>query len=336
MEVHDRGGRLAQITALLKRQGYKVVVEQDALLEMTELYNVYAIRPAEADNSSREAKKEAFAVARSVLSKHIVTISELSNFLQEKLPEYMIPSAFVVLRALPLTPNGKVDRGGLPAPDQVQPEWKKPFVAARTPVEEVLAGIWREVLGVNESGIHDNFFELGGDSILCIQIIARAQQAGLWLTPKQLFQHQTIAELAAVANTAPLIQADQGLVTGPLPLTPIQQWFFENHRPELHLFHQTLLLEMRTAVAPQALRKSVQHLLLHHDALRLRFVQNETGWHQLMAGIDEEVPFACEDLSRLPVAEHGAVIAATAATLHSRHASVEGATGAGGAARPGP
>jgi len=94
----------------------------------------------------------------------------------------------------------------------------------------VLAEIWAEVLRVEQVG-HDNFFELGGDSILSIQIVAKANKAGLQLTPKQLFAHQTIAELAAMAGTIRTIQAEQGLVTGTLPLTPIQQWFFEQNHP---------------------------------------------------------------------------------------------------------
>ena len=151
---------------------------------------------------------------------------------------------------MPLTPNGKVDRRALPAPDWIRPELEVPYVAPRTPREEVLAGIWADVLGLEQVGIHDNFFELGGDSILSIQIIARANQAGLRLTLKQLFQHQTVAELAAAAGTTPALQADQGLVTGPVPLTPIQHWFFEQQLPDCHHYNQAMLLEVRQALDP--------------------------------------------------------------------------------------
>jgi amino acid adenylation domain-containing protein len=123
------------------------------------------------------------------------------SFLKQKLPEYMIPSAFVVLEALPWTPNGKIDRQALPRLDAIPSPGAAVFVAPCTPVESTLASIWAEVLGLERVGVHDNFFELGGDSILSIQIIARANRAGLRLTPKHLFQHQTIAELAMVANT---------------------------------------------------------------------------------------------------------------------------------------
>ena len=123
------------------------------------------------------------------------------SFLKQKLPEYMIPSAFVVIETLPRTPNGKIDRQALPMLDATPSPGAAAFVAPGTPVESTLAVIWAEVLGLERVGVHDNFFELGGDSILSIQIIARANQAGLRLTPKHLFQHQTIAELATAANT---------------------------------------------------------------------------------------------------------------------------------------
>src|SRR5205814_7659861 len=114
----------------------------------------------------------------------------LRAHLRERLPEYMVRAAFVLLDRLPLTPNGKVDRAALPLPD-VRPA--DGAVAPRTPAEAALAAIWADVLRVETVGIHDNFFELGGDSIRAIQVVARASRAGLKLTPKQLFLHQTIA-----------------------------------------------------------------------------------------------------------------------------------------------
>jgi thioester reductase-like protein/non-ribosomal peptide synthase protein (TIGR01720 family) len=208
------------------------------------------------------------------------TTSDLRDFLQEKLPEYMIPSAFVRLKTLPLTPNGKVDRQALPAPDTSRSNLEETFVAPRSTAEKLLAEIWTQILRLENIGIYDNFFELGGDSILSMQIIAKANQAGLQLTPKQLFEHQTIAELAAVAGTNRTIQAEQGLVTGAVPLTPIQHWFFEQNLPDSHHWNQAILLEVRQAIAPVLLEQAVQKLLEHHDALRLRFVHQEGNWQQ--------------------------------------------------------
>jgi amino acid adenylation domain-containing protein/non-ribosomal peptide synthase protein (TIGR01720 family) len=253
-------------------------------------------------------------------------ISELRDFLKEKLPEYMVPSAFVTLKALPLTPNGKVDRQALPAPDSVRPELEGRFVAPRTPVEETIAQIWAQVLGLERISIYDNFFELGGDSILSIQIVARANQAGLQLTPKQLFESPTVAGLAAVAGTPATIQAQQEPVTGAIPLTPIQHWFFEQKLCERHHWNQPLLLEVRGAITPALLEQAVQHLLEHHDALRLRFTATESGWQQVNAGLDatESVPFSFIDLSGISAAEQATVLETTTSELQASLNLAEG------------
>src|SRR5581483_3617555 len=120
---------------------------------------------------------------------------ELRNSLKEKLPEYMLPSIFIFLERFPLTVSSKVDRQALPPPEGHRPDLEQAFVAPHTVVEETLASIWAEALGLEQVGINDNFFSLGGDSILSIQVITRARQAGLQLTTKQLLQHQTIAQL---------------------------------------------------------------------------------------------------------------------------------------------
>jgi acyl carrier protein len=121
----------------------------------------------------------------------------LKNFLKEKLPDYMIPFAFVVLNSLPLTPNGKVDRKALPVPELGRADMGEPFIAPRTPVEEMLAGIWGDVLGLKEIGIHDNFFELGGHSLLATQVMSRMRKAfQVELSLRSLFEMPTIAGLA--------------------------------------------------------------------------------------------------------------------------------------------
>ncbi|AFZ17608.1 non-ribosomal peptide synthetase [Allocoleopsis franciscana] len=245
------------------------------------------------------------------------SINDLRRFLKEKLPEYMVPSVFVQLEALPLTPNGKIDRKVLPAPDTVRPELDKAFVAPRTPVETTLVEIWSQVLGVEQVGIYDNFFELGGDSILTIQIVARANQAGLQLTPKQLFEYQNIADLAAVAVTKKVLLAEQGLVTGVVFLTPIQKWFFEKNLSDPHHFNQAVLLEVRQAIDLALLEQALQHLLLHHDVLRLRFEPIESGWQQVQSSPDVSVPLTRWDFSALAEAEQTLAIEATATELQA-------------------
>nr|QEO74617.1 condensation domain-containing protein [uncultured bacterium] len=245
-------------------------------------------------------------------------VSRLRAFASNKLPDYMVPSSFVIVDAFPLTPNGKVDLKALPGPDGVRPESKDEYVAPRTPAEEVLAKIWAEVLRLQRVGVNDNFFELGGDSILSIQTIARAREAGLHLTPKDLFQHQTIARLALVAKTTATFQAEQGLVTGAAPLTPIQHWFFEQELSEPHHYNQSLLLEMRQAVDPVLLSEAVRHLVSHHDALRLRFERSESGWQQYHAAADEQISFTTLDLRSLSESEQKAAIEAEAAETQTK------------------
>src|SRR6185295_19517059 len=145
-------------------------------------------------------------------------------------------------------------------------------------IEEVLAGIWQQVLGVERVGVHDNFFALGGDSILSIQVVSRAAQAGLRLTPRDLFEHATVAQLAAIVQAGAAPVADQRPVTGDAPLTPIQRWFFAQELPNPQHWNQSLLLELRRSLDPELLRGALQALLQHHDALRLRFTPGAGGW----------------------------------------------------------
>ncbi len=235
------------------------------------------------------------------------TSNELRLFIKSKLPNYMVPASFTVLEALPITPNGKVDRRALPVPEFEFDE-STGFVSPHTHTQEVLAKIWREVLVLKQVGIHDNFFELGGDSIIGIQIVARANQAGLKLTPKQLFQHQTIAELATVAGIINSVQSEQGLVTGVVPLTPILHWFFEQNLPEPHHFNQSFLLEVPANLQPELLEQALQKLLSHHDALRLRFVQQDGLWQQYNSDASD-VSLGIADLSYLPPTEQLKAIA---------------------------
>jgi amino acid adenylation domain-containing protein/non-ribosomal peptide synthase protein (TIGR01720 family) len=244
-------------------------------------------------------------------------VPTLRSFLQQQLPEYMVPSAFVVLDALPLTANGKVDRQSLPAPGHGRPDLEAAYVAPRKRAEELLVEIWSELLGIERIGIYDNFFDLGGDSILSIQIIARANQAGLRLRPAQLFQHQTIAELAAVADTTPLIQAEQGIVTGSVPLTPVQHWFFEQDLADSHYYNQSVLLETLPSTAGSKLNAVFNCLVQHHDALRLRFVRDASGWQQTFGAPDESVPLSRFDLSSLSAPERTAAVERTAVELQA-------------------
>ncbi|HEY0739404.1 MAG TPA: condensation domain-containing protein, partial [Herpetosiphonaceae bacterium] len=161
------------------------------------------------------------------------------------------------------------------------------------------------------------FFSLGGDSILSIQVIARANQAGLRLTPKQIFQHQTIAELAAMADTTSLVVAEQGLVTGAVPLTPIQQHFLAQDLPTPQHFNQAVLLQASERLDPAALEQALQQLLRHHDALRLRFHQSESGWTQEHAAPDEQPVLTAIDLHTVSEAELSSALEAATTEIQA-------------------
>lgn len=254
--------------------------------------------------------KEAIIIAREdqpgvkrlcayVIASQNLTVSQLRLFLQEKLPQYMVPAFFVLLDAFPLTANGKIDRCALPQPTLELEDEAALNLSPGTEKERILAAIWQRVLGLKNISINDNFFELGGDSILAIQIIAQANQAGLQITPKQLFSHQTIAQLATVAERVSVNQTTQDLVIGHVPLTPIQKWFFEQNWPERHHFNQSILLEVPNNLQPDLLKKTISKLLYHHDALRLRFVQQGEQWQQNHSDDCNNFAFEKVDLSHL-------------------------------------
>ncbi len=246
-------------------------------------------------------------------------IDDLREYVKSKLPDYMTPSAFVTLDQLPRMPNGKIDRRALPAPDAAPFESLDSFAAPRNRAEEILAEIWAQVLNMEKVGIHDNFFHLGGDSILSIQVVARANQAGLRLTPRHLFQFPTVAGLAAVANPTETIQkhCEQGVVQGDAPLTPIQHWFFEQKFPEPHHWNQAVLLQVREPPQRAALEVAIAELLSHHDALRLRFTRDASGWRATHANADDQTPLEWFDLSALDEAAQSRTIESRSAELQA-------------------
>jgi acyl carrier protein len=143
-----------------------------------------------------------------------LTANELRGFAKERLPEYMVPTAYVMLDKLPLTPNGKIDRLSLPSPDQDRSGADTPFVAPATRVEKELAAIWSQVLNVGSLGIHDSFFDLGGHSLTATQLITRVRAAyGVELPLLRLFEMPTIAEFIVALLHAQLNQIGEEAVT---------------------------------------------------------------------------------------------------------------------------
>src|SRR5688572_7909671 len=222
---------------------------------------------------------------------------ELRGYLQERMPEYMVPTSIAVVSELPLMPNGKVDRQALLSLSNAVPESE--YEGARNEVEELLAQVWQEVLGIERVGIHDNFFELGGDSIVSIQVVARLRQQGVKFSLKEMFQHQTIAELASVAKVTAAVEMEPDEAVGAVALTPIQQQFFALELANPHHFNQAVLLEMDSVLDASALEVVMQKLVAHHAALRLSFVKSAEGWQQGYAAAEEHKLVSVIDLSEL-------------------------------------
>jgi len=260
-----------------------------------------------------EKRLVAYLVAK---AEPLPAVSELRAFLNRRLPDPMVPAAFVPLDALPLSPNGKVDRRALPAPDGVRPDLTPAFAEPRGTAERTLAAIWSAVLKLERIGREDNFFELGGDSILSIQIVARAEEAGLRLSPKQLFEHPTLGELAAVAEAVAERRDEPQETSGEVPLSPIQSWFFELPLPRPEHFNMALLLTVQAGLKTSLLAAAARAVVAHHGALRLRFSRRESGaWRQEQAEGDAPLALPEVDLAGLPPVARAAAIAATAERL---------------------
>ena len=210
-------------------------------------------------------------------AEHATLREALKAHLKSQLPDCMVPAHLIVLDSMPLTANGKLDRRALPQPD---PEANRQhYVAPRNELESTLAAIWCAVLNVQQVGLDDNFFELGGDSILSIQVVSRARQAGIHFSPRDLFQHQTVQTLAAVATRSEQVTAEQGVLTGSSGLTPIQHWFFDTEIAQRQHWNQALLLKPLQLLDPHRLEQALLAVLEHHDALRLSFTQRDAQWH---------------------------------------------------------
>ncbi|MFL6535139.1 MAG: condensation domain-containing protein, partial [Pseudomonas sp.] len=203
--------------------------------------------------------------------------ARLREHLSQSLPDYMVPQHWVWLEKMPVSPNGKLERKALPkAEPSAHPQ---AYVAAVTAQEQTLVDIWQSVLGRERVGVTDNFFELGGDSIISIQVVSRARQAGIHFSPKDLFLHQTIQGLAGVATTGDGgLVIDQGPVTGEALLLPFQQLFFEQAMAEPHHWNQSVLLKGVRPVHAGHLEQALQALVEHHDALRLAFTHEDGAW----------------------------------------------------------
>lgn len=210
-----------------------------------------------------------------------LTQNELRNFLESNLPAYMVPNRFVEVKSIPLTSNGKVDRESLLKIYNETLQTKSPPILPKTNLEVRLLNLWCDIFKSEKISIKDNFFALGGDSILAMQLVAKAGQRGFKLSIKEIFAHPTIAELIVIINRENSEFGNLGDTAGNFSLTPIQHWFFQQNFLMPEQWGQVCLIETSELINPTVLEKSFFELIRHHDALRLRFKKSDDhGWQQ--------------------------------------------------------
>ena len=240
---------------------------------------------------------------------------ELREWLLERLPEYMVPSAIVAMEALPLTPNGKVDREALPVPGRsTDPNG---IIPPRGPVEEALAEAWAELIGGGPVGVHDNFFEVGGHSLMALQLLARARQVfEVEVSPRDFIEAPTLANLARLVERAlaegstpapPIGRADRSV---PLPASFAQQrlWFLDQLQPGASAYNVPIAVRLDGTLDAEALRRALEEVIRRHEILRTTFVDNGGIPHEVI-GEPKVLELPLDDLSSLTNADEATVLA---------------------------
>ncbi len=250
----------------VKIRGYRIELGEieNALKRHTDIVETLVIAKK---GSGSEKELAAYFTAQSNIGDW--SAQNLRTFLAAQLPEYMIPAHFVRLEKFPVTPNGKIDRKALPKPETAGLDAGIAYISPTRESEIILAEIWESVLG-KKAGIYDNYFALGGDSIKAIQIVSRLRQKNLNLEVIDIFRYPTIAQLAEKITALTRI-IDQSPVSGHVPLTAIQEWFFKTFKGEYRYFNQAVILSSRERLNENALRTALQAIQIHHDALRMRY-----------------------------------------------------------------
>ncbi|HYO14088.1 MAG TPA: amino acid adenylation domain-containing protein, partial [Thermoanaerobaculia bacterium] len=276
------------------------------------------------EDAPGERRLVAYVVAAGEPPSH----EELRSFLQRRLPDYMIPTAFVHLASLPLTPHGKLDRRALPAPDRDRLRPEREHTAPRNPVEETIAEIWSETLGVDRIGIHDNFFTLGGDSIRSLKVVALARERGLDVPVHRLFQFPTVAGLAQ--EIAPLNGAESAAIRPfsllseedrsklppgledayPMARLQIGMLYHQAETPEAPLFHNVNSYHLRIPFDEQAFGRSVLRAVERHPILRTSFDLTSFSEPLQLVHRAASSPLEIKDIRHLSAADQETVLAA--------------------------
>ena len=292
---------MGRIDEQVKLRGFRIelgeIAEQIALCDGI-VSSVVLLREDEPGNKRLVAYMVCEQAAAEVEEALNEFIAPIRSQLQIHLPDYMIPSAFVVLDALPLTPNGKVNKKALPQPDMALQQ--ADYVPPTSKTERQLCEIWQAVLKIERVGITDNFFEIGGQSILSIMVVNRASKQGIYLTTRQVFLYPTVVELALhSAHQAPDSDTDLDL-TGEwaetVPILPAQYRFLNGKNKRPNHFNAAGMFRIPHDYDLDKMRQAIRHLLEVHDALRMKFTETPEGWVQQAEPL-VKLPFEVYDLS---------------------------------------
>ncbi|PSL45610.1 non-ribosomal peptide synthase protein (TIGR01720 family)/amino acid adenylation domain-containing protein [Chitinophaga niastensis] len=304
---------LGRIDDQVKIRGYRIELgEIENVLQQCNLVKQAVVLAKEDHSGQRNKRLVGYIVPANLFDREGIIA-----FLKQQLPDYMIPALLIPLEKLPLTANGKIDKKALPDTD-AEALLTNEYVAPRNATEQVLATIWQELLGVSRVGIHDNFFELGGDSIITIQVVSHAKQAGYPLHPRDLFLHQTISGLSALLSSDKniAVTGEQGMLTGSSDLLPIQQWYFETGGSGTAHFNQSVLLSLNKNVSPLTLGTVIKQLVQYHDALRFSYTGIANDIEQVYSAHEGELEVV--DLKAIPVTDVAAHLTASAENYHQQ------------------
>jgi amino acid adenylation domain-containing protein len=295
---------LGRIDGQVKIRGYRI--------ELGEIETVLRQHPAveQAVVIVREDELKQKQLIAYLVLRHQIAAPELREELQSRLPEYMVPSVFMVLEKIPLTPSGKTDRRALPLPQADQSPSKQSAIAPRTPTEELLAQIWTAVLGRTQISVDDDFFALGGHSLLATQVTARIRNVfKVDLPLRRLFEAPTISKLAKVVDQLTAASVSQKIPPlhpvpkdGPIPLSYAQRrlWFIDQLAPgQMTVYNIPASVRIVGPLNMQALQQALNEILRRHESLRTRFAVSEGEPRQIIAPPSNlEFPFL--DLSSVP------------------------------------
>ena len=306
IEAYDIDGRVGKIASLLEEQGFNVLVESDVMHQGTNLSNIYAVHRSYLDR--RQSSEDVCHRALPVLSISVLSTRELRNFLKEQLPDAMIPSTFIMMESLPRTLSGKLDKRALPPPELMRLESSASYAAPRTPTEEILAGIWAEVLGLERVGLQENFFELGGHSLRVTQVLSRVRAVfGVGISLHSIFETPTVVGLAEKIDIAMmdeqnsealLIKKISRDVAIPLSFAQQRMWFINQLEPGNCAYNMPTGVRLSGRIDVKALEDTIKEIIRRHEVLRTTFAEQEARPIQVIAKT-VEVKLPVVDLTEL-------------------------------------